>query len=484
MEGNRAGVGRLRLFEDDQLRRVHEASMQILQRTGARVQEPECVRLLADAGCDVSDGDLVRIPERLVQQALATVPGRIDLYGRDGARVMSLHGERSYFGTGSDLPYTRDLETGERRQSLLSDVAATARLVDGLDNLDFVMSSALPSDVDGDTSDRRSFATMLESTVKPIVFTAWSEAGLEDVVEMASIVAGDAERLRQRPSLLAYLEPSSPLQHTGDALRKLRRMSEHGLPFVYAPGPVDGATAPVTPAGSLAMANAEVLTGLVIAQLVNPGSPFLYGSGSGPLDMRTAVATYASPEFLLNQLAIAELGHRLYRLPVWGFSGCSDAKTVDVQVGAESAMWILWSALAGSNLVHDNGYIESGLTCSWEMIVVCDEVVGFVRRLLQGIDLSPADLALDTVHGVGPGGNFLETEHTLRNFDRLWMPRLFDRQSFPAWEASGSRDTRELARERVRSILASHEPPPLDAEVRAGIQDILGRARTRTVPAG
>ena len=331
----------LRVLSDAQLEQSHGASLEILARTGVRVCDRQALEILRDAGCSVSDGDVVRFPAAVVEEAIDLAPSRIVLGHRSGDSRLVLEGPRSYFGTGSDLPHTLDLESGERRMSLLSDVAETARLADALPNIDFVMSMALPSDVPRETSDRHSFLSMVANTSKPIVFTAWDESGLADIIEMAEVVAGGAEALVRNPFLVAYLEPTTPLQHSQTALSKMLMMADKGLPFVYSPGPVEGATAPVTPAGALAIANAEVLSGLAIAQLRRPGAPVVYGSGSGPLDMRTTVATYMSPEFMLHCKAIAELGHHLYKLPVWGFAGCSDSKQADMQAGVDSAMWIL-----------------------------------------------------------------------------------------------------------------------------------------------
>ncbi len=468
-----------RLLSDAQLEEIHLASLEILRRTGVRVYEAESLDLLREAGCSVTDGSLVRFPPAVVESRLSDAPSRIVLCERTGRPRAYLEGRRSYFGTGSDLPNTLDLETGERRPSLLADVQRTARLTDFLPNLDFVMSMALPSDVPPPVSDRHSFMAMVENTVKPIVFTAWDEAGLRDILAMAAAVAGGTEELALKPFLLAYLEPSSPLQHSEAVLRKVLLMADHGLPFVYAPGPLEGASAPVTSAGSLAMANAEVLSGYVIAQLRRRGTPFVWGSGSGPLDMRTAVGTYAAPEFLLHCMAMAELAHHFYHLPVWGFAGCTDAKQTDIQAGIESALWILWTALSGANLVHDVGYVESGLTCSYEMIVVGDEVIGFVRRLLRGIEITPQTLALDVVHTVGPGGSFLSTAHTRDHFRQTWQPRLFDRQTYAAWQAAGRPDARETARQTAREILATHRPAPLPGDIRGTLQEIVVEAEEK-----
>jgi trimethylamine--corrinoid protein Co-methyltransferase len=468
-----------RILDDAQLSEIHHASLEILRRTGVRVCEPEAVELLHGAGCAVSDGDLVRFPAAVVEEAVRRAPSRIVLCDRTSAPRVFLEDRRSFFGTGSDLPHTLDLESGERRLSLLSDVENTARLADSLPNLDFVMSMALPSDVARTTSDRHSFLAMISNTVKPVVFTAWDTSGLADIIAMAEVVAGDADSLARNPFLLAYLEPTSPLQHSQTAVAKMLLMADRGLPFVYAPGPVEGATAPVTPAGSLAMANAEVLSGLTIAQLRRPGAPVVYGSGSGPLDMLTTVATYASPQFMIHCKAMAELGHHFYRLPVWGFAGCTDAKLADVQAGADSSMWILWTALSGANLVHDIGYVESGMTCSYEMIVICDEVIGFVRRLFRGIELTAENLALDVIHEVGPGGEYVSTAHTLRHFKECWYPRVFDRRSHRSWVEDGRPDVVGTARGLARRAIADHEPEPLAAATLETLREMVAEADAR-----
>ena len=468
-----------RLFTDAQLDQIHMAILEILRHTGVRVHEAEALTLLQDAGCVVEDTNLVKFPASVVEDALSSVPPRIALCDRTGKARMYMEERRTYFGTGSDLPYILDLETGERRSSLLSDVEDTARLADSLPNLDFVMSMALPSDVPPETSDRRSFLAMMENTVKPIVFTAWDEAGLADIVKMAQVVAGGAEQLALNPFILAYLEPVSPLQHAQAAVRKLLLMAEYGLPVVYAPGSVDGATAPVTPAGSLAMSGAEALSGLAIAQLKRKGTPFVWGSGAGPLDMRTAVCSYGAPEFMLHCMGMAELGHHYYHIPVWGFSGCSDSKLPDMQAGIESALWILWTAFSGANLVHDIGYIESGLTCSHEMIVICDEVISFVRRLMGGVDLSREALALDVIHEVGPGGSYVETSHTLDHFDEVWYPRLFDRRTYAPWAEAEKPTAVKSAREAARKAVSEHIPSPLPAGTLDTLKQIIAEADAR-----
>ena len=468
-----------RMFTDAQLDEIHLASLEILRRTGVRVREAESLALLREAGCVVADGNLVRFPPAVVENAIHDAPSRIVLCNRTGEPRVYLEGHRSYFGTGSDLPNTIDLESGERRPSVLTDVRNAARLADSLPNLDFVMSMALPSDVPIQTSDRRSFLAMIENTVKPLVFTAWDEAGLADIIAMSEAVAGGPDELKLKPFLLAYLEPTSPLQHSEVVLRKLLMMADHGLPFVYAPGPVDGATAPVTPAGALAMSNAEVLSGITIAQLRRRGTPVVWGSGSGPLDMKTMVATYCAPEFMLHCMAMAEMARYYYHKPVWGFAGCSDSKLPDLQAGIESALYIMCMALSGANLIHDIGYIESGLTASHEMMVVCDETISFVRRLMQGIKLTPETLALDVIDKVGPGGSFINTPHTMQHFRQVWYPRVLDRHNYSGWMKAGQPPANKTARQIARDAIANHQPAPVSPSTLETLNAIITEADQR-----
>ncbi len=468
----------VRLFSPQQLQMLHQASLEILRRTGVNVRDSQAVQLLQDAGCSVQ-GERVRFPAGVVEQALNQAPSRVVLCSRDGAPALHLEGSRTYFGTGSDLPFTRDVDSGERRPSLLNDVRNTARLVDALPNLDFVMSMGLPNDVPAQTADRHNFFTMTTNTLKPIVFTAWDEYGLQDILDMAEIIAGSRQRLALNPFLAAYLEPVSPLQHSGEVLRKVFMMADYGLPFVYSPAPIDGGTAPVTLAGCIAQANAEILSGLVIAQLYKPGTPFIWGAGSGPLDMRTLVNIYTGPETMLHCMAMAQLAHEFYHAPVWGFAGCSDSKLPDAQAGTESALWTLWSALAGANLVHDVGYIESGLTGSPEMMVINDEIISQVKRLLKGVQITAENLALDVIDQIGPGGSFLEHQHTSAHFREVWYPRVFDRRAHNAWQEKGEPTALSNARSLAQEIIASHQPAALPEDQLTALRAILRRADER-----
>jgi len=205
----------------------------------------------------------------------------------------------------------------------------------------------------------------------------------------------------------------------------------------------------------------------------------VWGSGSGPLDMKTMVGTYSSPEFLKHSMGIAELAHFYYHKPVWGFAGCSDSKLPDIQAGIESALSILWTALSGANLVHDTGYIESGLTASLEMMVISDEIIGFVRRLMDGIQITPETLALEVIDKVGPGGSYVSMQHTMQHYREVWYPRVLDRQNHHGWMQAGQPTAINNARDLARDAISNHRPVPLAKETLEKLNAIVVEADLR-----
>lgn len=467
-----------RVLSDDQVERIFLASLEMLEVTGTRVHEREALGLLTEAGA-VADGEVVRIPSGLVKDALATVPQRVALGNRDGRRTMILESHRIYFGTGSDCPFIIDATTGERRKFLKADIEDAARVVDACGNLDFHMSLGLTGDVPTYSYDRHQAAAMLRNTRKPLVLTAMSRDGLADILRMYELVRGSPEAARINPGFIIYLEPNTPLEHSKASMEKLLFAAEHGVPAIYTPCPIAGATAPMTLAGALALGVAEFLVGMVVAQLKRRGAPLVMGGVISPMDMRTTILTYGSPELHLMSAALTDVAHRL-GIPMFSTAGCSDSKTLDEQAAIEAALSIMAAGLSGANLIHDVGFLESALIGSHEMVVMSDEIIGMVKRFLSGVRVDDETLALDVIGEVGPGGNFIGHEHTRRHLRReLWMPRLIDRSKYDAWRAAGSKTLGDRVRERVAEILATHEVPPLPAEVDAGINRIIAAADKR-----
>ena len=467
-----------RVLSDDQLEEIHLATLEVLRRTGVAIKEPQGRELLKKAGCWV-DGERVRIPAHLIEWALRMTPPRVVLCDRNGDPALFLERNKVYYGTGSDTPNVVDPYTGERRRAVLADVANISKVVDYLPHISFLMCMGIASDVNEAISDVYHFQAMTANTVKPIVFTAWSLDNLKDIVAMAEAVAGGAEALQRNPFLALYTEPISPLQHAVEATQKLLWMAEKGLPTVYTMGMLTGAAGPVTSAGGLVQANAELLSGFLMAQLKREGAPLIYGGGVDPMDMRTMIITYGSPEFMLNTAALTDMG-RYYRLPVFSFAGCTDSKVFDQQAALEGGIWMLIAALSGGNLVHDVGYIDNGLTASYEMLVSMDEVAGLVKRIMGGVEVSDETLALDVIDKVGPGGHFLGEDHTYRHFRANWFPKLLDRNNYEAWKEGGSLTLGDRALAKAKEILETHRSQPLAEAVTAQISQIIRRAEQRT----
>jgi trimethylamine--corrinoid protein Co-methyltransferase len=461
---------RFRKLSDDQTAQLYHASLEILDRTGVRLYEPQAVDLLRKKGIRVEDGNRVRIPPGLVEWALAVAPKRAVICDRTGRRAMPLERNHVFYGPGSDCPNVIDLRTGERRRGRLQDIVDATVICDALPNIDFMMSFCIASDIPQETADRHQMRAMLMNSTKPILFVTTEFQGCVDVIQMAEAVAGGEEQLRRNPICACYINVTNPLRHNAEALQKLLFLTERGLPTTYTPVVLRGVSGPVTAAGAIALANAGELAGLVVAQLSREGAPvILTGGVNDMLDMRTTVDSYADPT---NRVMLVELAHRL-GMPIFGLAGCSDAKIPDEQAAAEAAFSIILETLAGAQMVHDVGYLEGGMCNSIEQIVICDELIAYTKQFMKGLEINQETLALDLIDEIGPDGDFMSSKHTLRHFKEDWYPRLFDRHNYEEWASAGSKTLRQRARERALTILDSHKPEPLPAGVQQAIDRIV-----------
>jgi len=462
----------IQMLSDEQIQAIHHTSLDILSRTGIVMKNEVGRELLLDAGAWESEGR-IKLPPHLVMGAIASAPSRIPLFNRLGELTMPLEAGKVFFGPGSDCPFTIDLETGQRRQATAEDGRRSANLCDGLDQIDFIMSMGTPSDVPPLDHYLHSFINMIRGSVKPNVYTANNREDMEDMYRIACAVAGGETELREKPFLLHYAEPISPLLFNEESVDKLLFCAEKGIPVTYLPSPNTGGGGPITLAGALALGNAECLAGLVLSQLVRPGTPFLYGMNTAALDMKSAIVSYGSPEWPLGMAACTDLA-RCYDLPVWGTAGATDSKLVDAQAGIEATVSVMAAFLCRCNLVHDVGYIEYGTTSSMEMLVVADEIIREVRYVMGGVEVSQRTLAREAIHRARPGGGFLADDHTLDNWKwAQWRPALIDRLRYDNWVEKGCQDMTTRANERARQILAEHEVPPLPEATEEVIAEVL-----------
>jgi trimethylamine--corrinoid protein Co-methyltransferase len=457
---------------DDQCRIMHRASLDILERTGVFVNYQPALDLLKKAGCLVQDNH-VRFPSHLVEWALRTAPSRITLYNRKGEPVMPMGDRISTYGTGSDCLNILDHRTGERRKAVLQDVVDGIRVADAMPHVDFIMSMFLPSDVPV-AAEVRQMEVMLTYSNKPITFVTYEWVGTPEIIEMAEVAMGGAGILRINPSVICYLNPTSSFVHNEAALRKLIYCAEKRLPCIYMPDLLGGMSGPITREGLMACHNAGTLVGLLISQLVNEGAPVIISSARpSQLDMKTMVNPYATGP---GGFGGVDINH-YYNLPVFNTGGASDSKLLDEQAIFEGTLTLYGSMLSGGNMIHDMGYLESGLMGSLELVVIQDEIVSIIKaRSSPGLDFGEENLALDLVHKHALSADFLETEHTLRHVRDGWQPRLVDRNNYEQWKAKGATSMRDRARAAIDEILGEEPRQALPPDIVQQIKVIADRA--------
>ncbi len=464
-----------RVFTEEQCREIHSATLEVLERVGVEIKYPKAIEILKKAGAYIS-GTRVKFPPALVERCIRSAPSRVVLCDREGKRKVFLENNNSYFGPGPTVNYTLDPFTNERRLVEIEDTRRAAITMDALPNIDYLMDFGTARDVKTEAADIYMLEAMLQNSTKPIVHWGFNAKNYQTMVEMAIQISGSLQELQNYPFICLYSEPISPLTHDIDALEKTVFMAEHNLPCINTPAPLAGATAPATLAGTIVICNAECLSGLVVHQLVREGAPFIMGGVTTILDMSTTQISYAAPEFNLLSAGMTNMA-QFYMIPMFSTAGCSDSKCVDQQMGIDIATNCLMAALSGANLIHDVGFIESGISTSLLQLVIGDEVIGQVRQIIKGIEVNKETLAVDLIEKVGPGGNYIVEEHTFENFKTSWwFPTLFNRRRYDFWLAEGEPDLAELARKKLKGILENHHPEKLRKKVEEKIHHIVEKA--------
>lgn len=471
------------VLTEEEIEAIYYSALRVLYETGVRVYEKEGVELAYSGGAIVEDttddSSLVKMPPWMVDKARATLPRRVDVFGPDRKYKMELYKDQIYFGSGSDTPFTIDPYTNERRRATYQDVKNFARLAQALPNIDFHMSLGITQDTAVGTYDRWQYLAMLEGTTKPINITAVDLDGLKDQLEMGHIRVGGSEEWKKGPAFSLYIEPVSPLSHSKEVIQKLIFSADNYIPFVYTPCPLAGATSPTTLAGTAVQALTESLFGIVLSQLRRPGAPLIIGGLMSNMDMLTTVYCYGSPEMALLSAAYTQITKWL-GVPEYETAGCSDSKIFDEQSAMEGTFNIATAALIGGNMIHDVGYLEQGLTSSMDQMVASDEVIDMVKRILRGIPVDDETKALDVMDEVGPGGHYLDHDHTYTRFkEEIWRPKLIDRQNYENWELAGSKPYRQRVRERVIEILETETEPLLDEKMYQELHRICELADAR-----
>jgi trimethylamine--corrinoid protein Co-methyltransferase len=449
--------------------KIHRASLEILERVGVDVHLDAARDLLVKGGAH-AHGIRIRIPEYMVARALALVPKRMTLYSRTGEAAIRAWGHNTHYGGGSDCLNILDHRTGERRAALLQDVRDAVCVQDALPEMDFCMSMVLPSDVDSDLYDRYQMEVMLNHTTKPIVFVTPDIEGCRAAVEMCEVVAGGAGAFQRRPFASCYINVTSGLVANAEALQKCIYLAEKGLPLLYIPLNAAGVNSPATTAGCMASMNAGTLLGIVLAQLVREGTPVgVPGWNGGPYNLKTMVGNYV----LADEQGVATEMGKYYDLPVFGLGGSTDAKVLDQQCGLEATISLTTALLHGANIVHDVGFMDSGLQASLQLMAICADFVGFLRAATAGVVVNDETLALDLIEELGPTGDYLRHDHTLRHFREPYYSRLAEKGVYAQWLNKGGTTMEQRAGRLIEKILADHEPEPLPPDVQRDIKRIV-----------
>lgn len=462
MRSNYAQYGnpRFHVLSDKQIEELHSGALQILETTGVTFECQQAISILGDAGADVSNHGRVKFPSHLVEQALRTTPKAITLYGREGEEAIVLNGTTGphFGGSPDDIDYL-DPYTGKRRECYVEDMADMARLIDALPNMEWSFTGASHPGLPAAIADKVALLQLILNTSKPVICEPTDVSSLRDMIDLCSMVSGGEEQLRRKPFFASSSEPVTPLVQGRDAMEKSLLCAEKGIPNVVYSMPMAGATAPATFAGCLAVAIAEILSHLVVLQLKNPGTPIIFGAIPSIMDMKTTIFSYGAPEMSLMVGALADVSH-YYKLPMFGTAGITDANVMDMQAAGEATYQILISALTGADLVHDLGALYCMV--SPEFHVFENEIIDMAKVLIGGMEINVESLAVDMIERLGPRANYLSEKHTLKNFRKFWVPKIFDRSSR---EKRNIEQCGEVLNERTIEIIETHKPKPLPEDL-------------------
>jgi len=460
------------------IKQIDDTAHQILEDVGIHIRDGAVLDKLKSAGATVDyETGRVRFRADSLGEVLSRAPSRFTLHSRDGQNDLFLGEGKVYFTNGGRVFRLYDEETGDYRLTLLRDVAQTARLVDQLKHIDFYIIACQAHDLAPQNYHLNDFYYALNCTTKHVMGGCDTLEGVRQVWELASFIAGGEDKLRGKPFVSIITNPISPLTFESNSLNILGFCCKHGIPVTCAPAPIAGATSPATLAGTITQMHAESLAGAAIAQVLFPGAKVLYGAVPTIMDLRSMEFAIGSVEMGMMNAAAVQLA-KLYRLAVYASGGVTESKRPDIQAGCEKSLTILMVGMAGADCVHlAAGMLDSGNAVSYEQYIIDDEVIGMVKRVLAGIMVNKATLGLDVVKKVGPGGNYITEDHTMKHMmDEFFYPNPSVRLNFGIWQEAGQPDMVSRARVQVQQILQGEEKDLLARDLIhkafPGIQDV------------
>jgi trimethylamine--corrinoid protein Co-methyltransferase len=451
---------------------VHEKSVEILSEVGFCVPEKEALGRLEAAGFPVDwDDHMVRITPELLEAALETLPRDVRLYDRAGENPAPYYDRSCFMGAGTPVNVL-DLEHGRRRSATRADVINFVTMQDALPQVDIVRPTVTATD-QGEHSDLVEIAELLRCTTKPVVHRTLAPERVDAAAEMLAAVAGGEDAMRERPHFATLYCPVSPGYWTPENVRCILRWAEHGVPITILSMAMGGASAPATLLGELVVINTDILAWMIALQILYPGLPVLHGSVSAVLDMRTGLLPLGAPERGMVNGGGAAMA-RFYGIPSMAGGLSADAKQLDAQAGFEKAVTALPLLLEGAEIIYGVGATDAGSCISYLQMVFDDEIIGGLRRMMEGVAEHDLEEEIVLIKANTPKGNFLRLKHTRRSFREHWQPSILSRDTYENWEAKGE-TIEQVCRRRANEILASHRPEPLSAGVEAELERVVRR---------
>ncbi len=468
----------IRALDEEQIERIHNASMDILERQGVEVLGEQALDVFRKAGARVDDDGMVRMDRGLVMAAISTAPAEFDVVPRNPENTIRCGGNAINFGMVSGPPNVHDQING-RRPGNLSDYRKLISLGQFFNVISFFGNQAVaPVDLPANTRHLDAILTSLTLSDKPF-FTLGigAERGL-DAIRMCAIAKGlKLEDMTDHPSVMTNININSPRKLDDSMAYGAMQLAMLGQPVVVTPFTLMGAMTPVTMAGALAQQNAEALLGLSLLQLTRPGCPVGYGGFTSNVDMRSGSPAFGTPENALANLAGGQLARR-YNLP-YRTSACNASNAVDCQSTWETFM-ALWGAVMGHGnfIYHAAGWLEGGLVASFEKVMIDCEMLQHIAALLRPVEVDDQTLALEAMDEVGPGGHFFGCGHTMARYkNAFYEPFLSDWQNSQSWQEAGAKDATMRATEMWQRILDEYEPPPMDPAVKEELEDYVAKRK-------
>jgi trimethylamine--corrinoid protein Co-methyltransferase len=470
--------------DQEMLGKVHTHSLDLLEKRGVRFHSERARDIWHGAGAAIA-GDVVKLPGSLVESALRQAPGSFMLYARDGLgeHNLPIDGRHTYYSQDGCAAHTLDFETGVRRRSLKEDNEKMALISDYLSAIDIVSPTVSAQDVPASgVAVHELEACFVHSGKHVLTESVTSARDARAQIELAAVIAGGKEALRQRPIFSNFICTISPLTQDEGGIEAALEFAAAGIPVGLYPMATTGVTSPVTLAGTLAVVNAEVISALALLQIATPGAKVFYCGGPATIDLRTGAYTATSPEAIWLRSMVAQMA-RFYGLPSIVGAGATSAKTPGEQAAWENTLSFLLPTLAGANVLFGLGLLDGSNLLTYEQIVLDAEIGAMIRRLLAPVEFDDDAFAVDLIQALGPGGVFLDQPHTIKQMRQaLSVPIVSDRDSYDEWEHKGQLSRVAIAREKVRDILASHRPAPLPEGARQAMNDVLAAYSAKTRP--